>query len=101
LWFASLGSWQDYRFVVWTEERLLQNQPDVLELFAGNPFDGSPPQRVRSMIYQYWFTGTKTKRETGAWWRREQLGEYAPALALQSDGKVAILDAPTVTPAAP
>ncbi len=25
LWFASLGPWQDYRFVVWTEERLLQN----------------------------------------------------------------------------
>src|SRR6202142_3125339 len=43
LWFASLGPWQDYRFVVWTKERLLQSQPDVLKLFAGNPFDSMPP----------------------------------------------------------
>ena len=40
LWFASLGTWQEYRFVVWTEERLLNNEPDVLALFAGNPFRG-------------------------------------------------------------
>ena len=37
LWFASLGSWREYRFVVWTEERLLKNEPDVLALFAANP----------------------------------------------------------------
>jgi hypothetical protein len=100
LWFASLGPWQDYRFVVWTEERLLQNQPDVLELFAGNPLDGAPPQQVRSVIYQYWFTDMKTRRENGTWWRREQLGEYAPALAREADGKIAILDAP-VAPSRP
>jgi hypothetical protein len=101
LWFASLGPWQDYRFVVWTEERLLQNQPQVLELFAGNPFSGGPPQQVRSIIYQYWFTDRKTKRETGEWWRREQLGEYAPPLARQADGKVVILNAPIASPPPP
>ncbi len=30
LWFASLGAWRQYRFVLWTEERLLLNEPDVL-----------------------------------------------------------------------
>jgi len=101
LWFASLGRWQDYRFVVWTEERLLVNQPEVLELFAGNPFDGTPPQQVRTIVYQYWFTDRKTKRETGAWWRREPLTEYAPTLARQANGKIVMLDVPIAQPPPP
>jgi lipase maturation factor 1 len=101
LWFASLGNWQDYRFVVWTEEKLLQNQPGVLQLFAGNPFDGMAPQEVRSVIYQYWFTDMNTKHQTGDWWRREELGEYAPGLAREPDGKISILNIPLVTPTPP
>jgi hypothetical protein len=96
LWFASLGPWQNYRFVIWTEERLLDNEPDVLALFAGNPFAGAPPQQVRAVIYQYWFTDLKTKREQGLWWRRELLGEYAPSLERGPDGKIGIRDAPLV-----
>jgi lipase maturation factor 1 len=88
LWFASLGNWHEYHFVLWTEERLLKNSPDVLELFAANPFANSQPRQVRAVIYQYWFTDLKTKRETGQWWRRELLGAYAPELDLQPDGKV-------------
>ncbi|HWF39613.1 MAG TPA: lipase maturation factor family protein [Candidatus Acidoferrales bacterium] len=98
LWFASLGRWQDYRFVLWTEERLLENVPDVLQLFAGNPFDGTPPTQVRTIVYQYWFTSLKTKRETGDWWRSEELGEYAPALERQPDGKIVLLEMPTAPP---
>ena len=30
LWFASLGNWRDYPWVVQTEARLLQNEPDVI-----------------------------------------------------------------------
>ena len=96
LWFASLGPWQDSRFVVWTEERLIKNNGAVLELFAKNPFPNSPPKEVRSVIYQYWFTDLRTKRVNGDWWRRELLGEYAPALQRQPDGKIAILEIPTV-----
>jgi hypothetical protein len=96
LWFASLGPWQDSRFVVWTEERLIKNNGDVLELFAKNPFPSTPPREVRSVIYQYWFTDLRTKKVNGDWWRRELLGEYAPALQRQPDGKIAILEIPTV-----
>jgi hypothetical protein len=46
------------------------------------------------VIYQYWFTDEKTKRETGDWWRRELLGAYAPALERQPDGRVGIVDLP-------
>jgi lipase maturation factor 1 len=96
LWFASLGPWQDSRFVVWTEERLIKNDADVLQLFAKNPFPDAPPREVRSVIYQYWFTDLRTKKVNGDWWRRELLGEYAPALQRQPDGKIAILEIPTV-----
>ena len=40
LWFASLGSWRENPIVPSTEERLLSNSHDVLQLFAGNPFAG-------------------------------------------------------------
>jgi len=96
LWFASLGNWREYRFVLWTEERLLVNDKDVLELFARNPFPGGPPKEVRSVLYQYWFTSEQTRRERGLWWRREMLGEYAPTLERELDGKIVILDFPGV-----
>lgn len=101
LWFASLGTWPQYRFVVWTEERLLTNDPSVIELFAKNPFAGSPPKIVRAEIYQYWFTSLKTKRETGMWWKRELLGTYAPSLEREPDGKIVLLDTQTATPPPP
>ena len=82
--------------MLWTEERLLVGEPDVLALFAENPFAGAPPQQVRAVIYQYWFTDEKTKREQGTWWRRELLGEYAPALEHNPDGKIVMLDIPTI-----
>ncbi len=94
LWFASLGTWREYRFVLWTEERLLANDADVLELFARNPFPGTPPKEVRSVRYQYWFTSEQTRRQQGLWWRREMLGEYAPTLEREPDGKIVILDFP-------
>ena len=81
---------------MWTEERLLTGSPDVLELFARNPFPGAKPQQVRAVIYQYWFTDMQTKRTTGKWWRRELLGDYAPTLEREPDGKIVVLDIPTV-----
>ena len=98
LWFASLGQWSQYRFVLWTEERLITNEPDVLALFAANPFASAPPKQVRAVVYQYWFTDAKTKREQGTWWRRELRGNYAPALEREQDGKIEVLRFDTVEP---
>jgi lipase maturation factor len=94
LWFASLGSWREFRFVIWTEERLMKNDPDVLALFAKNPFAEAAPKQVRAVIYQYWFTDLRTKRVSGNWWRRELLGDYAPGLEREPNGKIAVLDFP-------
>ena len=96
LWFASLGTWRQYRFVLWTEERLILNEPDVLQLFASDPFASAPPKQVRAVIYRYYFTDMRTKREKGLWWRRELLGNYAPVLEREADGKIVLLDFNTV-----
>jgi hypothetical protein len=91
LWFASLGTWRQYPFVVQVEERLLDGEPDVLALFAGNPFPARPPKQIRAVVSQYWFSDWSEKREHGLWWRREQLGLYAPTLAHGPEGKIEIL----------
>jgi hypothetical protein len=94
LWFASLGSWRQYRFVLNVEERLLSGDSDVLSLFAANPFPGHPPEQIRVILWQYWFTNWKERREQGAWWRREETGLYAPTLGRTPDGRLAVLDMP-------
>jgi hypothetical protein len=98
LWFASLASWSDDAIVPNTEVRLLQNDKDVLTLFAGNPFAQAPPQQIRVVLWQYWFTSMEEKRKTGNWWRREYLGLYAPTLQLMPDGRVQALEMPDVPP---
>jgi hypothetical protein len=98
LWFASLGDWQQSNFVALTEERLLENDPDVLALFKGNPFVEAPPRYVRAMLWQYWFTTMDEKRRTGNWWRRNLLGLYAPVLTRQSDGKFGVIEWPEPLP---
>ena len=93
LWFASLDNWQQNRFVVFAEERLLTGSPSVLELFAGNPFPNAPPMQLRAVVWQYWFSDRDEKRQ-GIWWRRELIGLYAPALEREPDGKFAITQYP-------
>lgn len=94
LWFASLGTWRQYPFVVRTEVLLLLNDPSVLSLFAGNPFDGQPPQFVRAVRWQYWFTSLGTLRESGLWWRRKLLGLYGPVIKRLPGGRVGVIKWP-------
>jgi hypothetical protein len=94
LWFASLGSWREYPIVPNTELRLLSNDKDVLQLFAANPFPRQPPQQIRALLWQYWFTSMEEKRKTGMWWRRELRGLYAPTLEKTREGKIQVVQWP-------
>jgi lipase maturation factor 1 len=94
LWFASLGGWRENPFVVRTEQQLLFNNSDVLGFFRFNPFPNAPPTQVRAVIWQYWFTDRATKKSTGAWWRRESRGLYAPALERTREGKIIVSEWP-------
>ena len=86
LWFASLAPWQQNPWVVLTEERLLEGDPRVLSLFRGDPFNGKPPAMVRTVLWEYWFTNRATRRATGAWWRRQELGPFSPLVKRGADG---------------
>jgi hypothetical protein len=98
LWFASLGSWQDYPIVPRTEVRLLSNDHDVLALFEKNPFPHEPPRQVRAVIWQYWFATISEKRTQRLWWRRQFLGLYAPTIERGPDGAIRGVEWPTAAP---
>jgi lipase maturation factor 1 len=91
LWFASLGSWRENPLVLRTQVLLLQNDGDVLGLFAGNPFRDAPPKYVRTVLWQYWFSTREEKRTEGIWWTRKQLGTYSPTIARLGDGRFGIV----------
>jgi hypothetical protein len=94
LWFASLGPWQQSPWVLNTEVRLLEGSPDVLTLFRRDPFGGRPPQRVRTVHWQYWFTSRAEKEKTGRWWRRQLFGPYSPAVERRPDGTIGVVETP-------
>ena len=98
LWFASLSDWQQNNIVPLTEERLLENDPDVMALFRSNPFAGAPPRFVRAVLWQYWFASREEKRQTGNWWRREFIGLYAPELTPGPDGRFEAVEMPEDLP---
>jgi lipase maturation factor 1 len=98
LWFASLGSWQEYSIVPRTEVRLLSNDSDVLSLLKQNPFPQKPPRQVRAVLWQYWFTSMAEKRAQGLWWRRQFLGLYAPTIERDADGTIHAVEVPNVQP---
>jgi hypothetical protein len=95
LWFASLGPWNQSAIVPRTEARLLTNDPDVLSLFASNPFPNAPPRQIRAVLWQYWFSSVAEKHAHGYWWRRQLLGLYAPTIQFESDGRVGIVEFPS------
>lgn len=98
LWFASLTDWQQAEIVPLTEERLLDNDADVLTLFRGNPFAQAPPKYVRAVLWQYWFTTLAEKSASGNWWKRQLLGLYAPVVEKMPNGRYGVLQMPEALP---
>ena len=83
MWFAALGDFQQNRpLILGLSRRLLEGSPPVLGLLASNPFPDAPPRYVRVLRYDYRFTDFSSRRQTGAWWRREARGPYCPVLSI-------------------
>jgi hypothetical protein len=77
MWFAALSP---RSAAFWFSElvaRLRDGSPDVLTLFAANPFPGTPPQFLRARWYRYHFT-RRGDRPARDWWTREPLGDFPP-----------------------
>jgi len=81
MWFAALGSYRENPWFGRLVVRLLEGSEDVSRLLAKNPFPHEPPRYIRAMSYRYRFTTLRERRETGAWWKREQLREYLPTVS--------------------
>jgi len=83
MWFAALGTPRENPWLVALIFRLLQGSHEVNGLLASNPFPQGPPRYIRAMFYRYRFTRMDELRQTGAWWKREDLREYLPTLSLE------------------
>jgi lipase maturation factor 1 len=83
MWFAALGNPEQNPWFVRLAICLLEGKPDVARLFAYDPFPNQPPRYIRAILYRYRFTTAKEQRQTGAWWKREELREYLPAVSLE------------------
>jgi Lipase maturation factor len=82
MWFAALGSPRQNPWLINLVFRLFQNKPAVIELLKKDPFPDSPPRYIRAEFYRYRFTTRDERRKTGAWWKRELLGEYLPEISI-------------------
>jgi lipase maturation factor 1 len=83
MWFAALGNVQQNPWFWNFCERLLQSSPEVLALLEKNPFPHKPPRYIRAEFYNYHFTNFAERRATGAWWKREFVGEYLPPVSIR------------------
>jgi lipase maturation factor 1 len=83
MWFAALGSYRQNPWFVQTVIALLHGKEEVVELFERNPFPETPPRLIRATFYRYQFTTTDEHRQTGAWWKRQEIGEYLPSVSLE------------------
>ena len=84
MWFAALGTYRQNPWFVSLLERLLRGTPEVTALLAHNPFPETPPRYIRARLYEYRFTNSTEHRATGDWWKREEAGEYLPAISLEN-----------------
>ena len=83
MWFAALGTPEQNPWFIRLATCLLKGKTGVTRLFAHDPFPNQPPRYIRAILYRYRFTTAKEHRQTGAWWERQELGEYLPAVSLE------------------
>ena len=81
MWFAALETPKQNPWFVGLIVRLLEGSADVTGLLARNPFPDKPPHYIRATFYRYRFTNSEERRQTGAWWKRQELREYLPTIS--------------------
>jgi Lipase maturation factor len=87
MWFAAMEpSFHNPWFITFLV-RLLEGDPPTLRLLARNPFPDRPPAAVRARLFRYRFSSASERWREGAWWVREEAGDYLPAIRLDAAGK--------------
>lgn len=81
IWFAAMATPQQYPWTIHFVWKLLHNDRGTLSLLANDPFPNEPPRYVRAVLYRYRFT---RPGEGAAWWQRERLGLWLPAISVEN-----------------
>src|SRR5205814_2345455 len=81
IWFAAMASPAEYPWTLHFVWKLLHNDSGTLSLLANNPFPVSPPHYIRARLYRYRFAPPGDP----AWWKREPIGEWLPALSIDDE----------------
>ena len=89
MWFAAMSTPADYPWTLNLVWKLLHNDPDVLNLFAENPFPRKPPRYIRAELYRYQFAPPGNPE--GNWWKREALGQWLPPLSADDPRLINVL----------
>jgi hypothetical protein len=89
MWFASMGTVQEYSWTLHLIWKLLHNDAGALSLFGGNPFPGKSPRYIRAVLYRYEFAPPGNSE--GAWWKREEVGFWLPPLSVDDPRLVELL----------
>ena len=89
MWFAAMGTPDEYPWTLHLAWKLLQNDRDTLSLIASDPFPDTPPRWVRASLYRYRFAPPGT----GVWWTREYLRPWLPPLRADDPQFLELLEA--------
>jgi len=79
MWFAAMGTPEQYPWTLHLVWKLLHNDPGALSLLGPNPFPQKPPRYIQAVLYRYQFAPPGNR--TGAWWKREEIGLWLPPLS--------------------
>jgi len=79
MWFASMASINEYPWTLNLVWKLLHNDPQIVSLFAHNPFADRPPRYIRAVLYRYTFAPPGNPQ--GRWWNRERVSLWIPPLS--------------------
>ena len=83
MWFAAMRGIQSAPWLLRLIKRFLEDDKPTLKLLRKNPFPDQPPVTIRARLYRYRFTNFKERRETGKWWKRENIDEYLRPVTLR------------------
>jgi hypothetical protein len=86
MWFAAMATYRDEPWFVNFAAKLLEGDRAVLSLLRFNPFPDAPPRFVRARMYRYRFSTAAEREQSGAWWQREFVGLWFPAVSLDTPG---------------
>ncbi len=86
MWFAAMGSPEQYPWFQTLLARLLAGDRQTRDLLRFDPFPDRPPTWIRASFYEYRFTTPAERRQSGQWWHRDLVGLYWPPVRLHTNG---------------